>query len=112
MCKIEDQKVFFDWRDLPEGLRRGIPGEMARSLHTTFWGKKKNEVVTTAKEGLHQIGLQHYNHAHKRKEAKNMEAEEMYRAKGVSETANARQAFSKAREVPKGDERNDKITEP
>ena len=79
--------------DLPVHLRFGIPSMMSRFLHTAFCGSRQAELQTQHEGILKKMGIGEGAKS-LRAEAKNCEAEELYRNKGIAkEELNSRQAF-------------------
>ena len=84
--------------DLPAHLQMGLPGMMEKGLHQTFWGKQRDEVKTEDPEARKKMGIPVGKSAIAISESRNLEAEAMFREKGVeSKELNARQAFNKVR---------------
>ena len=88
--------------DCPDHLLLGLPGAMEKSLDTTFWGKRVEEVETLDPEALKKMGLAVDKTGANRQKTEEWEAEQLYKERGiVSEGHNARQIFGKVRgEIP------------
>ena len=84
--------------DLPKHLAVGLPGAMCADIHTTFWGKRKEETLTEGEEQILKFGLPKNRYQHAKKDSFNQEIIQLIAEKGIQKgNLNARQIFTKIR---------------
>ena len=86
-------------QDLPLHLQIGLPGAQSANINGTYWGLESKDAKTVDPEARKRMGLPVGNHDEKKREAMQMEINEVFRGKGIEKEElsryNARQAFQK-----------------